>query len=169
MLRFDGIHSTKEFGVVAVAGGGQDVVSDNVPDGTPREDVYDVEADGVVRLEEADVLLGPGVAGLEVGQPVLLRQPLLRHVLPLEVEEYEPPQEQRQPRAQADHHRRVQLRPDCSLLHLLSSFFDPNVGSLGALKRPQDPGICSRDRVIPPPPSASPSCSSGLGTQLGET
>ncbi|GAB2265977.1 hypothetical protein Dimus_001008 [Dionaea muscipula] len=114
MLRFDGIHSTKEFGVVAVAGGGQDVVSDNVPDGTPREDVYDVEADGVVRLEEADVLLGPGVAGLEVGQPVLLRQPLLRHVLPLEVEEYEPPQEQRQPRAQADHHRRVQLRPDCS-------------------------------------------------------
>ena len=42
-----------------------------------------------------------------MSQPVLLRH-LLRHVLPLEVEEHEPPQEQGQPCAQAYHQRWVQ-------------------------------------------------------------
>ena len=67
----------------------------------PGEDVDDIESDGIVGLEQAHVLLGLIVAGLEVGHVVLLRQPLLRHILLLEVEEHEPPQEQRQPYAQA--------------------------------------------------------------------
>lgn len=54
-------------------------------DGSPCEDVDDVEADGVVGLEDAGELLGALVAGLEVRLAVL-RGDLLRHVLPLEVE-----------------------------------------------------------------------------------
>lgn len=71
--------------------------------GTPSKDVHDVEANGVVGFEEANVLLGASVAGFEVGHPVLLRQSLLGHILPLEVEEDEPPQEEGQPRAEAYH------------------------------------------------------------------
>lgn len=99
--------SVKELGIIAVAGSGQDVVSNDVADGTPSEDVDDVEANRVVGFEEADVLLGPRVTGLEVREAVLLRH-LLRHVLPLEVEEHEPPQEEGQPCAQAYHQRWVQ-------------------------------------------------------------
>lgn len=78
----------------------------------PREHVDDVEPDRIVGLEQAGELLGPLVAGLEVRYPVLLRQPLLRHVLALEAEEDEAAEEERQPRAEADHQRRAQLRPD---------------------------------------------------------
>lgn len=102
---------SKEAGVVAIAGGGKNIVGDDVADGAPGEDIDDVESHGVVGFEEADVFLGADVAGFEVGNAVLLRH-LLRHVFPLEVEEHEPAQEQGQPSAQADHHRRVQLRLD---------------------------------------------------------
>lgn len=77
----------------------------------PHEHVDEVEPDRVVGLEQALELLCPLVAGLEVRYPVLLRH-LLRHVLALEPEEDEAAQEQRQPRAEADHQRRAQLRPD---------------------------------------------------------
>ena len=40
--------SFEELGIIAVAGSGQDVVSDDVADGTPSEDVDDVEANWVV-------------------------------------------------------------------------------------------------------------------------
>lgn len=103
---------SKEIGIVAVAGGGQDVVGDDVAQRPPREHVDDVEPDRVVGLEQAGVLLRPLVAGLEVRYPVLLRQPLLRHVLALEAEEDEAAEEERQPRAEANHQRRAQLRPD---------------------------------------------------------
>ncbi|KAF7831217.1 photosystem 1 subunit 5 [Senna tora] len=106
-----GFRSSEEFGVISIARRGQDVVRDDVADGSPGQDVHDVESHGVVGLEEAHVLLGARVSRLEMGQPVLLRH-LLRHVLPLEVEEHEPPHEQRQPRAEADHHRGIQLRLD---------------------------------------------------------
>ncbi|XBH70683.1 hypothetical protein VPH35_098293 [Triticum aestivum] len=102
--------SAEEGWVVSVAGGGEDVVGDDVADGAPGEDVDEVEADGVVGLEDARELLGALVAGLEVGLAVLLGD-LLRHVLPLEVEEDEAAHHQRQPRAEADHHRRLQRRP----------------------------------------------------------
>lgn len=82
--------SVEEVGVVAVARCGQDVVSHNVTNGTPSEDVDDVEANRVVGFEEADVLFGPGVSRLEVGHAILLRQTLFGHVFPLEAEEHEP-------------------------------------------------------------------------------
>ncbi len=84
---------SEEVGIIAVAGGGEDVVSDDVADGSPGENVNDVETDGVVGFEEADVLLSPRIAGLEVGQSVLLGD-LLGHVLPLEIEEDEAAEEE---------------------------------------------------------------------------
>lgn len=106
-LRGEKNRSVKELGIIAVAGSGQDVVSNDVANGTPSEDVDDVEANWVVGFEEANVLLGPSVAGLEVREAVLLRH-LLRHVLPLEVEEDEPPQEEGEPCAEAYHQRWVE-------------------------------------------------------------
>jgi hypothetical protein len=100
---------SEEVGVVSVAGGGEDVVRDDVAERAPCEDVDEVEADGVVGLEQPGVLLGAHVAGLEVRLAVLLRH-LFCHVLPLEVEEDEAAQEERHTRAEADHQRRVQLR-----------------------------------------------------------
>lgn len=96
--------SAKELGIIAVAGGGQDVIGDDVADGAPSEDVDDVEADGVIRFQEADILLRSDVAGLKVRHSVLLRKSLFGHVLPLKVEEHEPAQEERQSRAKAYHH-----------------------------------------------------------------
>jgi hypothetical protein len=100
---------SEEVGVVSVAGGGEDVVGDDVAERAPGEDVDEVEAHGVVGLEQGRELLGALVAGVEVRLAVL-RGHLLRHVLPLEVEEDEAAQEERHARAQADHQRRAQLR-----------------------------------------------------------
>lgn len=101
----------EELGIVAIAWRGQDVVSHDVTNGSPGQNVHDIEPNWVVRFEEADVLLGPYIPCLEMALPVLLGQPLFADVLPLEVEEYEPPQKQGHPCAQAYHQRRVQLRP----------------------------------------------------------
>lgn len=68
---------------------------------TPRKNIDDVESDRVVGFEKADVFLGTFIAGLEVGEPVLLRH-LFGHVFPLEGEEHEPAQEKREAGAQAD-------------------------------------------------------------------
>lgn len=105
------IRGLEEAGVIAIARSSKDVVSNDVANGAPCKDVDDVEPDGVVGLEESDVLLGPDVAGVEVGLPVLARH-LLGQVLPLESEEDEPAQEEGEAGAQADHQRRVELRPD---------------------------------------------------------
>ncbi|CAH9128443.1 unnamed protein product [Cuscuta epithymum] len=80
--------------------------------GSPGENIHDVEPHRIVRFQQTQILLRPRISCLEVRHPVLLRQPLLRHVLPLKVEEHEPPHEQRQSCAQADHHLRIQLRLD---------------------------------------------------------
>lgn len=131
--------SAKELGIIAVAGGGQDVVGDDVADGAPSEDVDDVEADGVIRFQEADILLSSDVTGLEVRHSVLLRKSLLGHVLPLEVEEDEPAQEERQPRAKAYHHRRVQLRSNRAR-SLLSNTDESRRGSRREeARRPSEP------------------------------
>ena len=53
------LKSAEELGVIAVAGGGKDVVSHDVADGAPSQDINDVETNRVVGFEEAYVLLGP--------------------------------------------------------------------------------------------------------------
>ncbi|MED6109431.1 hypothetical protein PIB30_033510 [Stylosanthes scabra] len=126
----------KETGVVAVAGGGQDVVSNDVAKGTPSQYINKVESHGIVGFEDANILLCTRVTSLEVCDPVLLRQPLLRHVLPLEVEEHEPPQEQRQPCAQAYHQRWAQL----------SSHASPN--SNHAPSHHRTPPCCERPQTL---------------------
>lgn len=104
--------STEEFGVIPIARRSQDIVGNNMPNGPPCKDVHYIEAHWIIGLEQASVLLRPGVPGLEMGLPVLLRQPLLRDVLPLEVEEHEPAQEEGEARAEADDEGRAELGPD---------------------------------------------------------
>lgn len=79
----------EELGIVAIARGSKNVVSDDVSNGAPGKNVDDVEPNRVVGLEKADILLGPGVSGLVVCLAILLRH-LLGYILSLEVEEHEP-------------------------------------------------------------------------------
>lgn len=101
--------SFKELGIIAIARGSQDIVSHNVTNRTPSQNIHNVEPNRVIGLEEAHILLSPSVPSLEMCHPVLLRQPLLGHILSLEVEEHKPPKEERETGAQADDQRWVQL------------------------------------------------------------
>lgn len=101
--------STKELGIIAVAGGGQDVVSDNMANGTPSKNINNVKANWVVGFEEANIFLGTNITGFKVGDSILLGQALFGHVLSLEVEEDEPAQEQGEASAEADDKWCVQL------------------------------------------------------------
>lgn len=98
----------KECRVIAIASGGQDVVSNNMTNGTPSQDINYVESNRVIGFEETDILLGTCVTSLEVCEPVLLRH-LLCHVLPLEVEEHKSPQEEGEASAEAYHKGRVEF------------------------------------------------------------
>ena len=71
-LTYQENQSAKELGIIAVAAGSQDIVSNDMTYGTPSQDVDDVESNRIVRLQEAHVLFSSRVPGLEVGQPVLL-------------------------------------------------------------------------------------------------
>ena len=78
---------------------------------SPSKNIYNIESDGIVGLEQAGDFLGAGISGLEVRLPVLRRQ-LLGHVLSLEIEEDEAAEEEGETRAEADHDRSVELRFD---------------------------------------------------------
>lgn len=93
MVDLNGMKSFKELGIIAIARSGQDVVSHYVTNGAPGQNIYNVEANRVIRFEEAHILLGSGVSCLKMGYSILLRQALLGHILSLEVEEHKPPQE----------------------------------------------------------------------------
>lgn len=111
--------STKELWIITIARGSKDVVSDYVADGSPGKNINNVETHRIIRFQQTHIFLSSGVACLEVRHSILLRQSLFRHVLPLEVEENKPSQEQGQTCAQADHQLRVQLSFDATVELLL--------------------------------------------------
>lgn len=83
-------NSAKEVGIITIAGGGQDIVSNNVTNGTPSENINNVKPHRIIRLENSYKLLSPDISSFEVRLSVLLRQALLGHILSLEVEKDEP-------------------------------------------------------------------------------
>lgn len=76
--------------------------------GTPRQNIHNVEPNRVVGLEKAHVLLCPRIPCFKVRLSILRRH-LFGHVFSLEVEEHEPAQKQGQPCAQTDHYGCTQL------------------------------------------------------------
>ncbi|PON88876.1 hypothetical protein TorRG33x02_153910, partial [Trema orientale] len=120
-INISSVFQSKELWIVAVAGRGQDVVSDDVANGAPSQDIDDVEPNRVVGLEQAHVLASSLVSSLVVGHSVLLGQTLFGHVFSLEVEEHESAQEEGQPCAQAYHQRWVQLCFDAARLDASST------------------------------------------------
>ena len=110
----DEIKSAKECRVIAIASGGQDVVSNNMANGAPSQDINNVESNRVIGFEEADILLGTCITSLKVCEAVLLRH-LLCHVLPLEVEEHKPSQEEGEASAEAYHKGWVEFSSNTTL------------------------------------------------------
>jgi len=104
------LKAAKEAGVpiIAIASSGQDVVGDDVADGTPSKNINNVETNWVIWFQKADIFLGTLISGLEMSHSVLLRH-LLRHVFSLEIEEDESTQEEGESSAEADHQKWAQL------------------------------------------------------------
>jgi len=86
--------------VIAIAGCGQDVVGNNMANGSPSKNINNVETNWIIWFQEANIFLGTLISCLKVSQTILLRH-LFCHVLPLEVKEHKPSQKEWYPCAQA--------------------------------------------------------------------
>ncbi|CAL5392337.1 unnamed protein product [Camellia sinensis] len=101
-------NSSKELGIISIARGSKYIVSNDVSNGTPSQDIDDVEPNWVVGFEETHILFGSRITSFEMGHTVLFGN-LFGHILSLEIEEHEPAQKQGQTSAETDDQRCVQF------------------------------------------------------------
>ena len=90
---------TEEAGIVSIRRSGKYIIRNDVSERAPSEDINNIKSNRIIRFQQSGELARSHISRLEVRNPVLLRQALLRQVLSLEIEEHEPTQKERQARA----------------------------------------------------------------------